>query len=82
MRRVPIEQPPTLADALYAAEGLTPILEQQIHIAAGLMQMPIEQVRSGAKPLLSERSVRPLVAASRRGGQPISVVRKRRRPSS
>ena len=44
-RRVRVELP-TLEDALFAAEGLTPDASQQIHIAAALMQVPEDQARA------------------------------------
>lgn len=41
-------EPPTLEDALFAAEGLAMDPSQQLEIAAELMQLPIEQVPRGA----------------------------------
>ena len=38
--------PPTLDEAIFAARGLTDDLEQQAEIAAGLMDLPVEQVRA------------------------------------
>ena len=35
-------EPPTLEDAIYAAQGLTQDVEQQIEFAADLMHMPAE----------------------------------------
>jgi hypothetical protein len=56
---------PTLEDALFAAEGLTPDTSQQIHIAAALMQVPEDQVRAEAERLCKERA----------GGRQREVVR-------
>jgi hypothetical protein len=53
-RRVRVE-PPTIEEALFAAEGLTAGLEQQIRIAAILMQLPLEQVRTEAQRILGTR---------------------------
>jgi hypothetical protein len=53
-RRVRVE-PPTIEEALFAAEGLTAGLEQQIHIAAILMQLPLEQVRTEAQRIVATR---------------------------
>ena len=57
-RRVRVELP-TLEDALFAAEGLTPDASQQIHIAAALMQVPEDQARAEAERLFKERGGRP-----------------------
>jgi hypothetical protein len=56
-RRVRVELP-TLEDALFAAEGLTPDASQQIHIAAALMQVPEDQARAEAERLFKERGGR------------------------
>lgn len=56
-RRVRVELP-TLEDALFAAEGLTPDTRQQINIAAALMQVPEDQARAEAERLLRERGGR------------------------
>jgi hypothetical protein len=57
-RRVRVELP-TLEDALFAAEGLTDDVHQQIHIAAALMQVPEEEARAEAERLRKERGGRP-----------------------
>lgn len=41
-------EPPTLEEAFFAAQGLTDDLGQQIEIAATLMNLPIEEVKSKA----------------------------------
>jgi hypothetical protein len=38
--------PPTLKEAIIAAQGLTDQLLQQVEIAAALMDLPIEEVRA------------------------------------
>ena len=53
-------EPPTLEEAIYAAQGITPDIEQQIEIAAGLMAMPAAEIRphavkAAAKPPASNR---------------------------
>src|SRR5258708_5791137 len=48
VRRVRVELP-TLEDALYAAEGLTPDTRQQIHIAAALMRGPEAEAMAEAE---------------------------------
>jgi hypothetical protein len=63
-RRVRFE-PPTLEEALYAAEGLTTDTGEQISIAAELMQMPIDEARAEAERILKSRGSRPKVAGRR-----------------
>ena len=53
-------EPPTLEEAIYAAQGLTPDIEQQIEFAADLMAMPATELRphllkAVAKPSMSNR---------------------------
>lgn len=44
-RRVRFD-PPTLKEAIFAARGLTGELEQQAEIAASLMDLPVDEVRT------------------------------------
>jgi hypothetical protein len=78
-RRVRVELP-TLEDALYAAEGLTPDTRQQIHIAAALMQVPEDQARAEAERIIKERGSHPQVAREvvrgRRSSAPVVVERR------
>jgi hypothetical protein len=78
-RRVRVELP-TLEDALFAAEGLTPDTSQQIHIAAALMQVPEDQVREEAERLFKERAGRRQavreVVRGRRSSAPVVVERR------
>ena len=71
-RRVRVE-PPTIEEALFAAEGLTPALEQQIRIAAVLMQLPLEQVRAEVQRIVRTKGF-PLQGATRRS--PVVTQRK------
>ena len=81
VRRVRVEPPPTIEDALFAAAGLTLNVEQQINIAAELLQMPIEQARTDAKRILGGRP-RSITTVHRRGlTPPVTVVRKTSRRS-
>jgi hypothetical protein len=53
-------EPPTLEDAIYAAQGLTEDVEQQIEFAADLMDLPVAELRShvlkaASKPPTSNR---------------------------
>lgn len=53
--------PPTLEEAIAAAQGLSDELDEQIEIAAGLMALPLEAVRAevlkAAKPVKLARVV-------------------------
>ena len=64
-RRVRFE-PPTISEALAAAEGLTSDPVEQIALAAELMQIPIEQVKVEAEKLAA--------AQPRHGRAPIKMV--------
>ena len=83
-RRVRVELP-TLEDALFAAEGLTEDVHQQIHIAAALMQVPEDEARAEAERLGKHRSDRAQTvhapSRDRRTGAPVVVERRAlRRP--
>jgi hypothetical protein len=75
VRRVRVELP-TLEDALYAAEGLTLDTRQQIHIAADLMRVPVDQARAEAERINKERARRPQIARGRRSLGPVVVERR------
>lgn len=77
VRRVRVELP-TLEDALYAAEGLTPDPRQQINIAADLMQVPVDQALAEAERILKEQASRPQTIRGHRSLA--SVVVERRAP--
>jgi hypothetical protein len=70
MRRVRID-PPTVAEALYAAAGMTPSSVEQIAIAAELMRLPVEQVKAEAR-----RIAKSVNGGSANGGFPVVVLRK------
>jgi hypothetical protein len=78
--------PPTLPEAVAAARGITEDIGQQIEIAASLMDLPADQVRSevlkaSAQANAAKRELR-TVAFVGRPGAPRAVVveRKPRRP--
>lgn len=61
-------EPPTLEEALYAAEGLADDAEQQVAIAAELMAVPVDQVRKDALAILKgARNRMTITAGGRRG---------------
>lgn len=61
-------EPPTLEEALFAAEGLADSAEQQVEIAAELMAVPVDQVRTDAQRILKgSRNRMTITAGGRRG---------------
>ena len=82
-RRVKRE-PPTLDEAIIAAQGLTDDLAQQAELAASLMGIAVDETVRKAVAKASAKS-RATVAATGRGGMQREVVVERktvRRPSS
>lgn len=76
-RRRVRHEPPTLEEALFAAEGLSFEPLEQIEIAAELMAVPVEQVRVEATRMLKERSRQHQITPSRRApGATVVVERK------
>lgn len=71
--------PPTLEEAIFAARGLTDDVEQQIEFAAGLMEVPADEVRAALKKSPPPRK-QATVAFASRGGTERSVVVERKTP--
>lgn len=70
--------PPTLREAIIAAQGLTSEVEQQAEIAAGFMDVPVEQVRAELARMLPPRNSAHIVAASGREGGARTVIVERK----
>jgi hypothetical protein len=72
--------PPTLQEAMAAAQGLTDQLHEQIEIAASLMDMPVDDVRSEVmKTMAPMRKVsQQIVAPGGRDGVGRTVIVERR----
>lgn len=69
--------PPTLHEAMAAAQGLTDQLQEQIEIAASLMDLPLDEVRSEVmKTMAPVRTVsqKQIVAPAGRPGMSRTVV--------
>lgn len=71
--------PPSLEEAVFAAEGLTENTAEQAEIAASLMNVTVEQVR----PLVQKAAARKaggarLIVSSRPGAQRMVVVERAR----
>jgi hypothetical protein len=67
--------PPTLEEAVFAAQGITSDLRQQSEIAAGFMNLPVDEVRAYVM-----RAAAQVTAPSGRLGveRPVVVERKNR----
>jgi hypothetical protein len=77
-RRVRYE-PPTLVEALDAAADLSTEKDEQIRLAAELMQLPVEDVRADAEAIFKSRSRRRVVSTTIHGSQsrgPVVVERR------
>ena len=77
MRRVRYD-PPTLEEAIAAAQGLSDQLHDQIEIAAGLMDMPIEEVRAEVLKSAPSCGATRILASSGREGMIHSVIVERK----
>ena len=71
--------PPDLAEAIAAAQGLTDDADQQAELAAELMSMPVTDVKAEMKKLSSRRKPITLTSTDRKGLSRAVVVE--RRPS-
>jgi hypothetical protein len=79
-RRRVRHDPPTLEEAITAARDLTDDLEQQVEIAAGLMDAKSDDVREALKKLAPPRKPAATLAFTNRGGTERSVVVERKTP--
>ena len=77
MRRVRVD-PPTLEEAFYAAQGLTPDSSEQLQIAAELMHLPLDTVRAEAQRV-TRRSARATPSLPRRPSGSLIVETKHSR---
>jgi hypothetical protein len=71
--------PPTLEEAIFAARGLTDDVEEQVAIAAGLIEADADEVRAALKTAPPPRKQATL-AFTNRGGTERSVVVERKTP--
>ncbi len=78
LRRVR-RDPPTVEDAVLAAQGLTDDLDGQIEIVASLMEMSAEVARGAILKMGQRKDVDRLTIAGR-SGMPRAVVVERRAP--
>ena len=78
LRRVR-RDPPTVDEAVRAAQGLTEDLEGQIEIVTALMSLPAEEARAAVLKLRRSKDVGRLTISGR-GGAARAVVVERRSP--
>ena len=71
------QDPPTLEEAIFAARGLTDDIDQQVEIAAGLMEVSPDEVRAALKKSPPPRK-QATVAFTSRGGTECAVVVERK----
>jgi hypothetical protein len=76
-RRVRFD-PPTLKEAIVAAQGLTDDLDQQAEIAAALMALPIEDARAELAKMAPPRNSAQIVTSSGRNGGARTVIVERK----
>jgi hypothetical protein len=74
-------EPPTLDEAIFAAQGLSDNLREQIEMAATLIGLPEDQVRQRVMEQGSTaRSANRMVVTSNRAGAQRSVIVERKTP--
>jgi hypothetical protein len=78
-RRRVRRDPPTVEEAVVAAQGLTDDLKEQIEIVASLMQVPADEAR-GVVLRVGQRKDAERVTVTGRMGAPRAVVVERRTP--
>ncbi len=78
-RRRVRHDPPTLEEAAVAAQGLTDDPNEQMQIAASLMEVPVEAARAAVLRLGARREVEHVTVTGRIGA-PRAVVVERRTP--
>ena len=71
------QDPPTLAEAIAAAQGLTDDVQGQVQIAAGLMGVTLDEAKSEMQKLAPDRrAIRMVTAPSKEGPRTVIVERK------
>ncbi len=78
-RRRVRRDPPTVEEAVVAAQGLTEDLKEQIEIVASLMEVPLDEAR-GVVLRMGQRKDANHVTVTSRVGTPRAVVVERRTP--
>jgi len=73
------KEPPTVEEAVLAAQGLTEDLDQQVAIAAGLMDLPEDEVRPLVAKMVRPRSSTEKMIQTSRGTARVVVVERKNR---
>jgi hypothetical protein len=68
--------PPTLKEAILAAQGLTDQLLEQVEIAAALMDLPVDEVRAELLKNAPLRKAEQIVTSNGRAPRMVVVERK------
>jgi hypothetical protein len=72
--------PPTLKEAIAAAQDLSDKLQDQIEIAAGFMDLPVEDVRAEVmKSAVPRKAARIVTSSGREGGSRTVIVERKSR---
>ncbi len=79
-RRRVRRDPPTIDDAVLAAQGLSDDIDAQIEIVMSLMAVPLEQARTAVLRMGSRRDVSRVTTITGRPGAARAVVVERRAP--
>src|SRR3954462_5135916 len=72
--------PPTVEEAIAAARDLSDDLDEQVEIAAGLMDLPAAEVRAALARTPAPRKPAATLAFTNRGGAERAVVVERKTP--
>ena len=72
------QEPPTLDDAVFAAQGMTDDLDAQVEFAASLIDLPRDVVRAALAKKAPLRVEKSRIAATSSSGQTRAVVVERR----
>jgi len=70
--------PPTLDEAIVAAQGLTDHVQQQAEIAAALMNVPVEAVRTELLKRMPPRGSGKIVTSNGREGAQRTIIVERK----
>lgn len=77
-RRRVRRDPPTVEEAVLAAQGLTDELKEQIEIVASLMEVPVDEARGAVLRMGQGKGVSRVTIAGRGAGAARAVVVERR----
>jgi hypothetical protein len=76
-RRRVRRDPPTIEEAVVAAQGLTDELREQVEIVASLMEIPVDEARGVVLRMGQRKDVNRLTVTGRVGAQRAVVVERR-----